>query len=370
MRIGHRHNRTRRLLAALLAALLLPLAACGRRAAAPEETAPPVPAETPAPEPTPCAHEWRGGVCALCGAACPHETHDAESAVCLACGEQRWHAYEHGLCTGCGREPTLYDTPLPSAYHEPVETPGAVTEGELMRGRHTCPYVVWTPADYREDGKYNVLILMPGDNGDYRSCVDTEQADGGTGRYRMADVYDHIAAEHLCAPFIVVGLCNFRNWPEEEAAAFLREVLLPFLAENYATWAADGSEESLRRAREHFALGGTSRGSMQAYTLGMMRSLDLFGSFFCCSTIGSAADVAGALEREENRSLPIRCYAASFGRAEPRSMRLHHYRGFQQIVERVDRLTEGENAFFFQISAAHNWNHWGAALYDALPYLF
>ena len=368
-----------RSLAALLTAAALLLSACAQTAA-PLETpanapdaaaaAPTArPRTTPAPTPTPCPHAWQDGVCALCGERCPHEEHDPESAVCLLCGEQRWHCYEHGVCTGCGREPLLYTGALPAELLTPSETPGAVTDGELRFEGRATPIVVWTPADYDAGQKYDVLVMLPGDNGDYRGCISTVM-NNNEDSYCMASVYDHMAERHLCAPFIVVGVRNFRGWPADQVVRFLCEGLLPFLAERYATWADDGSEESLIAARDHFALGGTSRGSMQVYELGMGRCLPHFANFGCFSCMTSPLDVAEALEREENLPYAIRCYVASWGTWEPRGIRLHQYRGFNRLVEESPLLTKGENAFGLQINAGHNWIHWGAAVFDALQYFF
>ena len=361
-----------RALAALLTAAALLLSACAQTAAPPETPVPTVsarPSPTPEPTPEPCRHEWRRGVCALCGAVCSHEGHDAESAVCLICGEQRWHHYERGVCIGCGREPLIYTEPLPAELLAPSDTPGAVTEGELSFEGRTTPIVVWTPADYSPERKYNVLIMLPGDNGDYKSCISTVM-NNNKDQYRMASVYDHMGERHLCDPFIVVGVRNFRGWPKDQVVRFLGEGLLPFLAERYATWAADSSAEALVAARGHFALGGTSRGSMQVYELGMGRCLPWFANFACLSCITSPDDIAEALQTEENLPYEIRCYVASWGTWEERGVRLHHYRSFGQLVEQCPRLTEGENAFGLQINAGHNWLHWGAALFDALQLMF
>ena len=215
----------------LLLLLCLALCACSRppAPAAAASPASPVPAaESPspaAPTPTedpphehdfdpetglcrtcgsPCPHGEgfsSEGRCLLCGWRCDHEQHDAESACCLRCGAQLWHHFGiAGRCEGCGREAPLAGEGLPDAYYEPAEHAGqclleTVTDAEGKE--HSI--ALWLPWDYSEDGRYNVLILIHGDNGSCRDWTDREQPTA-RGAVQLCHVYDHMAEEHLCQP--------------------------------------------------------------------------------------------------------------------------------------------------------------------------
>ena len=371
------------LLVLLVAAALLLFGRGAQRSPAPSETAAPEaalpeptpepapePTPTPDPTPTPCAHAWSEGVCLLCGEECAHEAHDAEGAVCLLCGEQRFHHYESGVCTGCGREPVLYTATLPPEYYRKAEEPGTHRREFYEYNNHQYPLAVWLPRDYSEDVKYNVILLMPGDKSFYNAWIDMDLYAPGGGYYCMSYVYDHIAEEHLCDPFIVVGISNYAGMDESKAGRWICEGILPYIARTYSTWAADDSAEALKEARGHFAIGGLSRGSIQTYDIGMCWCLEYFANFACFSNMSNADPVAGSLNNSRNRDLGIRCYYATWGAQDKEDYRVRQEEGFHYIVDHVERLTEGENAFALEIDGNHSWDTWSTSFFDAIQYLF
>ena len=335
------------------------------------EAAPtPVPTPEPTPEPTPCPHDWSGGVCALCGEVCPHEAHDAESAVCLVCGEPVRHRYVDGVCAVCGKSPVVYTEPLPARYYQRSDTPGTHRRESYPYNGRTYPLAVWLPHDYREDISYNVILLMPGDKSYYNAWIDMDLSAPGGGLYCMSDVFDHIAEEKLCDPFIVVGISNYFGVEDSVAGRWICEGVLPYVAEHYATFAADGSAESLKAAREHFAIGGLSRGSIQTYSIGMGRCLEYFANFACFSNMSDADAVARRLNDPARLDLDIRCWYVTWGLQDKESYQRGQEEGFHSIVERVERLTEGENAFAQAIDAGHNWDTWSTSFFNAIQFLF
>ena len=317
----------------------------------------------------PCPHEWRDGVCALCGFACPHEAHD-ENAVCLLCGEQRFHSHERGLCTGCGREPLLFDDMLPERYLTPAERRGAcLLDSVTGEDGEEHPLAVWLPCDYDENGRYDLLLCIPGDNGDPEGWTETVFSYHGVS-FCLSSVYDRMTEEHLCAPFIVVGV----EPPKEHAsyddyAALLRETLLPCIVSRYATWAEGDDEASLVAARDHFALCGASRGGHFVIECGVRRCPDLFANF--CSMSKGQITKSEVIDFETDllREYPPRCYVAGWGWNEPDAWTWDK-RTFEKIVERLPYLTEGENAFAVPVHDAHNWVTWSTGLFDALQYMF
>ena len=336
----------------------------------PTLTPTPEPTPTPTPEPTPCAHVWSDGVCLICGELCAHEAHGTEDAVCLICGQQRWHHYESGRCTGCGREPIVYTETLPHEYYLKSEDPGVHRREYYTYRRQQYPLAIWLPRDYSEDVKYNVILLMPGDKSFYNAWIDADLAAPGGGYYCMSWVYDHIAEEHLCDPFIVVGISNYGGMDESLAGRWICEGILPYIAETYSTWAADGSAEALKEARGHFAIGGLSRGSIQTYDIGMAWCLDYFANFACFSNMSNADPLAGRLSREPYVDMDIRCYYATWGTKDRKEYRERQEEGFHYLVDHIDRLVEGENAFGQPIEGDHSWNTWSTSFFDAIQHLF
>ena len=212
---------------------------------------------------------------------------------------------------------------------------------------------------------------MPGDKSLYNTWIDADiTAPGGQGTYTMSDVFDHIAEEHLCDPFIAVGISNYAGSDESVAGRWICEGILPYIADTYSTWADDGRAASLKAAREHFAIGGLSRGSIQTYDIGMCWCLDYFANFACFSNMSNADPVAGCLNNDRNRYREIVCYYATWGARDKEDYRTRQEEGFHFIVNNVARLKEGTNAFCQEINGDHNWNTWSTSFFDAIQYLF
>ena len=317
-----------------------------------------------------CAHEFKGNTCVVCGFTCLHDSHDEETAVCTLCGEQSHHHYENGFCTGCGREPLIYDEPLPEYYFSEAEHIGTYYSEYYEYNGYADRIAIWLPYDYNEDTKYNVAIMISGKDGYGENWVSSE-IPISYGTLKMRTVYDHVVEEHLCAPFIVVGLNSYDSSVDSCAAAqALREGLFPYLAETYSTWAEDGSYESLVAAREHFAIGGLSLGSMYAYLIGMEHCLDIAGNYCCFSNHYDTERVVAAINSEEYKNYPITCYVATWAMYDAREYRDGHRDAFHYIVDKTERLTEGENAIGLPFWGSHNWLTWSATFVDAVQYMF
>lgn len=352
----------------------------------------PSPAPSPAaPEPTPHRHVFdpETGVCTLCALRCDHsagfdgehrclacrwmctnQIHDPVSALCPLCGEAFHHHFGmDGICDVCGAEAPLYTAELPERYFTPCRNEGrhfreTLTDAE---GRE-YEIALWLPWDYSEDVKYNVVVLLHGDGGQAADWTD-EPENTYRGEIEFRRVYDRIVEERLCDPFLIVGIPNalFKYPPAGEA--FLRELVLPHVAQRYSTCLGDGGTEALRAGREHLAVGGLSRGSMFTYSCVMPRCLDIVGNF-CCFSNGDNSRVWAQLNAEENKPWPIRSYIASYGLMDEQQVGIAHRAVYRGICNNVERVTDGENARMFSIGAGHNFIMWTASLYDALLLMF
>ncbi len=356
---------------------------------------PPPTAEPAQPEPTPdvTPHQHlfdpETGKCTLCGELCDHSagfdqehrcfscgwqclnrSHDPETALCPVCGEAFHHHFGmDGICDECGAEAPLYLSELPDRYFEPCEHEGrhfreVLTDADgLLRD-----IAVWLPWDYSEDVQYNVVVLMHGDGGQAADWVDEPEVTY-RGEIEFRHVYDRIVEERLSDPFLIVGVSNlpFRYPPAGEA--FLRETVLPYIAQNFSTYLGDGSAEALRAGREHLAVGGLSRGSMYTYSCVMPRCLDIVGNF-CCFSNGDNSRVYVSLNSEENKPYPILSYVASYGMMDEQQVGVAHRNVYRGICNNVERVTDGGNARMLAIGAGHNFIMWTASLYDALLLMF
>lgn len=128
---------------------------------------------------------------------------------------------------------------------------------------------------------------------------------------------------------------------EEQFVRELREDILPFIVQNYSTYAADGSAEAISAARDHFAYAGLSMGSIYAYNSVMPLCLDLFAWFGCFSGSDCYVDLAAdALSGEANAAYPIRYFYNSIGTRD--AMATLHRENFIALTDRVPGLTDGE----------------------------
>ena len=401
--------KAKRSAALLLALALLLLCACAQSA----EEAPldePPREEPPAAEPTPtvapacahpqwidgvcalcgavCPHSWQGGVCTVCGVRCPHPRHDPESFACLSCGEKAAHLYSGGCCLRCGESPPFFTDELPERFFSPSPEQGSVeaidfrtAEDPKDQKAHSKRALVYLPFGYDAadaEARYNVVIGLHGAGDDEHGMMDEVHVPNGGGNTCFRLIYDRMLCERLCEPFIFVSV-NVYSLVEEDSftdygvgklTERLEKLILPYLAEHYRTYAADGSPEALREARAHFGLIGLSNGSLYALSAGMANHLELFGNFACFS--GNYPETAAAVIRRLNASdsgeLPVYCFFTGAGTKD--FQRENTQKRFEMILENCPSLAEGENAFHLDVEGTHNWRMWGVETYNALLVMF
>ncbi len=357
-----------------------------RRANAPVSTQETVEAAEPTPEPIPsvspedCGHPaYEHGTCVLCGQVCEHPFHDTDG-FCLLCGEKVVHHYFSGVCS-CGRTPDLYTSLLPERFYEPCEQAGSVRAWSYEtsvwgRGLPAEMHVsIYLPCGYDPAQQYNVLVLLHGLRATEESWLTTqlELADGRF--FEMRWIYDRMIEEKIIEPLIIVSASQYLYTQNdyfkssyEQMAAELQDVILPYTASNFSTYAATGDPDSLILARDHFALGGNSWGSYYTYDTGMCQSLPYFSSFLCFSGDAATGWIVESLESERLRDYPIRLYYSAAGETDV--ARKGEEGCFYNVVPRVERLHDGENAFYHVCEGGHDWGTWSIEIYNALQFLF
>lgn len=351
--------------------------------------------DVPAAE-TGCAHPgWQNGICVVCGAACPHAEHDYDSCLCFVCGMTVRHSYLTSRCPMCGRTPAFLDSRVPTSFFQSSGRPGTVQSVEYLthdyvgerKGTGTLSYykrmLVYLPYGYDASQPYNVLVLLHGMGGGEGYWLRQEQlyAAYGTDYYvTTRPMLDNMFAAGMCRNMIVVTPTFYRDSgnffrydrvpDEEQFVRELREDILPFIVQNYSTYAADGSAEAISAARDHFAYAGLSMGSIYAYNSVMPLCLDLFAWFGCFSGSDCYVDLAAdALSGEANAAYPIRYFYNSIGTRD--SMATLHRENFIALTDRVPGLTDGENAWFTQLPGiGHEYSAWVVGLYNFLQVVF
>ena len=229
------------------------------------------------------------------------------------------------------REAAMVENTLPEELRRPAEHHGTVTElqyqttdrvseGTEPVQKDVCVYL---PYGYDPEKQYDVLILLHCAGADHRFWL-VEKRNYGTEEdpklVLVPELLDKMIEEGYCRPLIVVSPCIYLYDRHQSAAGtgydyiqFSREFgpdFLSFLAENYATYATDGSREALCEAREHFGVLGASFGAYASYLSVISDNFDLVAWYtFCGGGViepGYLVNHWAEAEAATGRSLPLR----------------------------------------------------------------
>lgn len=249
-------------LAVLLSGTLLLGAAMGFTACAPAEEEPPV------------------------AEGCQHLHHDPVTLICDDCGELVVHDYdENGVCTRCGKTTVFATSPIGGqAITQDCSEQGTIEkvtyqthayELEATQNRDdmvvTKAMNVYLPYGYTTSEQYNVLVLLHGSGetedfwfaqGDYDSGNLTTYLRG----YGTQQVLDNMMQQGLAEKTIVVTPTLYTTYEGGESGMGyfhleLMNDIMPYIINNYSTYAASDSEEDMIAARDHMAYAGLSAGS-------------------------------------------------------------------------------------------------------------
>ncbi len=164
---------------------------------------------------------------------------------------------------------------VPEQFDDPCIHPGTVIEIDYPAKDYTRntnvikPAFVYLPYGYDDSGntKYDVLYLMHGwmmTAGDFYSD-----------EFHIKTLFDHLIDNGNCRPFIAVSLTfDAENRPQsyersvEELAIFHYEFahdVLPYIENQFPTYAEDTSVKGLKRSREHRAFAGFSMGAVTTW---------------------------------------------------------------------------------------------------------
>ncbi|MBQ0133705.1 MAG: hypothetical protein KBS46_00970 [Clostridiales bacterium] len=365
------------------------------------------PTPEPEPEPTPCPHlHWEEGVCADCGEVCAHEVwearsctrcaavcshpaHDAESCLCSVCGSFCRHTYFDGICSRCGGKPEFSELEIPEALRQKCEHAGTVehVQYETQEYFGVAPGVelkynkrmsVYLPYGYDESRQYDVIVILHGMNCLETYWLDDEQFyDHEDTRIYTRDVLDNMIDRGLIPPVIVCSPTFYKDQVVDlgyvNAALFateLRNDILPFILEHYATYAAEPTLEAAAAAREHFGYVGLSMGSIIGFQSALSLSLDVFSYFGLFSGFSTyPANILQNIDKDEFRDLPIHYLFNAVGQWD---VAYYEHSGYyRELLSKTDRLEEGRNAALVTVKEyGHEFRTWIVGLYDALQVFF
>ena len=286
----------------------------------------------------------------------------ADPAFFPTCPAAEYHEYVDGICKHCGQPPVYLAERLPDRYFEDAQQRGTVVKADVG-------YVdvhVYLPYGYDENAQYNVMIIMPNRGGSADYTIDSfrRSEQGAMSGQRL---FDHMIEDKLIQPTIFVSFALHTLISFDSCGRWLRMYLLPYLGDNFATYAEDGSIEALQAAREHFGIGGYSFGAFYLYNDAMQPSLDLFGSFFPVSG-GDCESNKILLQEGLSDEYRINCYYLGVGGEDGRRKT---YRSFQlDVIDASERLVDGENAFYVEVSGGHTYYVFFLLTFNALQLMF
>lgn len=323
-------------------------------------------------------HMWMNGVCDICNVKCEHAQHDLNG-ICLQCGIQWHHKYQFGYCS-CGKELVFYENRLPEEYYQPCEHQGNLINLEMSGMLDDVTFgTKWTqiylPYGYDPEQKYDVMFLQGGLGNTYSACLGQRRAQSGM-NFGMVDIIDNMIDRGDCAPFIAVGVDGYSATEEDprkldgydQTARFVREVIYPFIIQNYSTYAESPMEYDIQAARSHFGYGGFSNGGYMAYWGGMRAMIDICGSFLPMAGSIRPAQVADNLMALKDTYRVDVIYAGDGVddvAAYDRSLEEYNI-----LVNGVDYLVDGENCWFGTVEGGHDWMAGSILLYNGMQVLF
>lgn len=223
------------------------------------------------------------GICKDCGMDCTHGRHDIEGR-CVACGKAQVHKYNLGVCS-CGKVIPYETDKLPDELWELSAQQGTLTDNVyeshdytrgMINGEYPTLYkhmTVYTPYGYTKDKKYDVVFMLPGTNMNEQFFWKA-MSYGDDRNIELKTMLDNMIAGKLCDELIVVGINYFSGNGDvclgmgtdsiQLGSEFVNDIL-PYIVENYSTYAASGIAEDLSAVREHFGFIGASYGAIEMY---------------------------------------------------------------------------------------------------------
>lgn len=341
------------------------------------------------------------GVCAMAGCSSEEptqpankKTHDPITLQVTGKDTYEPHKFKDGKCTMCDTTTIFEQEPMfkshPEMLKNACDEQGTVekitytyTDNNGAEGTRNA--YVYLPYGYKADDtatKYDVLYMVHGKglNEGYWFAQGTYKPDNSiyTNGFGTQNMLDQMMKAGTSKKVICVAVSYYKTGTEDQDSDFgkeLTEKIMPYITENYNTYAASGTAEDLKANREHQGYVGLSLGSMYSYSLILTSYVDYFawiGSFS-----GSSFDAESWKTIGENLSAnfeksPIKYWFASVGTAETNtSYPGDPFTAYRTVVANCSQLKPGTNcAFMTTTNVGHNYAAWVTSLYNCMQVFF
>ena len=278
-----------------------------------------------------------------------------------------------------------YDT---RAYCLEAEYPDA---GEIKTTKRAFVYLPYGYDAEDKSTKYDVLYLLHGSglNEGYWFAKGTYSPQDSvyTGGWNTLNVIDNLIKEGKAKKCIIVTPSlyspvegyeinnNSSNITKEFGKELIYD-LMPYIAENYNTYAASGSQEDLKANRDHQAYSGLSLGSMTSFDSVLSYCLEYFS--YVGSFSGSNFDQASWLAiADQIKANPLKYWYVGCGSLETnKDYPGDPFTAYRTIKEAASLqsgsdLTKGDNCQYVLCNKSqHNYKTWITCLYNSLQVFF
>lgn len=316
------------------------------------------------------------------------------------------HKFVNGKCTMCD-ETTIFETDAIGGRLDAI-TKECDQNGTVEKITYTTDAYeggeavektayVYLPYGYNADDKttkYDVLYMLHGmglnegywfARGYYQS-TDMIYTNG----YGTTNVLDNLMKSGKAKKTICVTPTYYKETPKTpddqtksdgmgDFGKEMRETIMPYIAEHYNTYAASGSAEDLKAARDHQGYVGLSLGSMLSYSTiwsSCLEYLSYIGSF----SGGVSLEDAGKIVEAKNstyKDCTINYYYATVGTMETKGTYPGDPFGTYCMIKDGVKLQPGSDIkngdnceYMLCNKTAHNYATWITALYNCMQVFF
>lgn len=268
------------------------------------------------------------------------------------------------------------------AQNGTVET-GKYTSTDVLTGNPIEKRIlVYLPYGYDEGKQYNVLVLSQGAGLDENAWF-ADNTDEAGRRVSLATLLDNMICRELCEPLIVASVswensesCSFRKYNNDDLQVTaaqqtyeMKNSVLPYIIQNYSTFAEGYDGNSIGEARDHFAFAGMSWSGMAGVPGLAGDAPECFAwlAAFAPSHF-KIFDTPGAIDAAFDE-YPLRCLLFCTG---SKDADLTGGKGvFNEIVSGSEYLREGYNARFVEVyGGEHGFGTYLTGVYNALCVFF
>lgn len=328
----------------------------------------------------------------------PPKTHDPITLKMTGSDVYKPHNFVNGKCTLC-TETTIFTQEAIAGTD--VITKACDQQGTVQEIKYTSTAYdeevektayVYLPFGYDAEDKttkYDVLYMLHGmglNEGYWFAKGSYKPQDSNyTGGYGTENVLDNLMKEGKAKKTICVTPTYYKvSDGTQKTGDFKKELteeLMPYIASNYNTYAADGSQDALKANRNHQGYAGLSLGSMYSYNTIWKECLEYFsyiGSFSGSSGGESSWKEIADKKNTEYKDLAINYWYAGCGSAETSA----HYPGdpfnsYRYLAKNVKNMQPGsdikagDNCEYMLVNkCGHNYKTWITCLYNCMQVFF